>query len=177
MNCAYKYVYKITKLDKELDDIIIHYLVRHKFDRLRQNLQSMYDNRKFYLSDSKLNKNTYIELDYYFVIKNVNYNFGMLRLNKLYDFLPDCLFDHITIKSKEDYKISSSHRRYSYGRHKNLHGAIHGLYELFYNYRSEWDANDIILDIPCLYCKIITLDEENKELVNKIMNKYRILIK
>lgn len=61
MELAFTFVYKITKLDKELDDIIINYLVRSKFNKLRNNLQSFYDNQEFYIL---LGNNTIKEVSY-----------------------------------------------------------------------------------------------------------------
>jgi hypothetical protein len=109
MENNFKFVYKITKLHRELDDIIIHYLVRNKFNYLKRKLKNFYYNKKYYVN-----------------LWNIGYSDILLKLNYHETFKYGVKHNFLSICDQE---CLNSKLRYDIG-HTNVSSLIFAVFIL-----------------------------------------------
>ena len=128
MELAFSYVYKITILPSELDRIIIGYLIKDKFNRLRNKLQSFYDDRKYYkfLKDN----HQYEEISYYDLLKFDTYKMQYyIRDKYTIRYNNHCSIVYI-IEYLDDNVLGEASN--------SLHGIIYTMYKNIYRYGDEY---------------------------------------
>ena len=118
MECCYQYVYKITKLDKELCRLVIGHLIKDKFNKLKNKLQKMYDNRKYYITVfNDENDEIFKEIEF----KNT------LNCNMCFH-----IYDNLSVKNNVHYRIDATKYRIQI-MSTSFRGIIMRIYELIYD--------------------------------------------